>query len=195
MLGTISSACVPRVWRNLEADRRRHMNSYKTTERLPYSAQQMFDLVADVESYREFMPLCERSVVTGRRDLEDGREELTATVEVLHPRTGLGGTFESLVHIDREKLAISARSETGPVRQLANLWEFQEADGGRCDVLFSIEYEMRHWPLQVVMNRVYKRVFEKLAAAFRQRAADVYGPSRVRPGRRPRAAGAPASTR
>ena len=170
------------------------MKTYKTTERLPYSAQQMFDLVADVDTYSEFMPLCERSKVISRRMLEDGREELWATLEVLHAKTGLGGTFESHVHIDRNNLRISAKSQTGPVRHLVNEWAFKDMGDGKCDAVFSIEYEMRHWPLQVVMNRVYRRVFDKIAAAFRQRATDLYGAAKPRQPRASRVAGASAPT-
>ena len=172
------------------------MNSYKTIERLPYSAQQMFDLVSNIDDYAQFMPLCERSEVISARALDDGREEMKAVLEVFHAKTGLGGVFESLVHIDSERLAISASSKTGPVKHLANHWEFRERGDAECDAVFSIEYEMRHWPLQVVMNRVYKRVFDKLADAFRQRAADVYGePADSKPARKPRVAGEPVATR
>ena len=172
------------------------MNSYKTTERLPYSAQQMFDLVRNVADYAQFMPLCERSEVISTRQLDDGREEMKAILEVMHAKTGLGGVFESLVHIDSENLAISASSKTGPVRHLVNHWEFRSRGDAECDAVFSIEYEMRHWPLQVVMNRVYKRVFDKLAGAFRQRAADIYGkPVAPKPEPKPRVAGEPVVTR
>jgi coenzyme Q-binding protein COQ10 len=157
------------------------MNSYETTERLPYSAQQMFDLVASVDDYHLFMPLCERSEVFSRRELDDGRVELKAMLEVKHAKTGLGGVFESLVHLDRAGMTISASSQTGPVRHLANSWAFKDLGEGACDAVFFIEYEMRNWPLQVVMNRVYKRVFDKLAGSFRQRALDLYGPARSMP--------------
>ena len=171
------------------------MNSYETTERLPYTAQQMFDLVSNVAEYSQFMPLCERSQVISTRTLDDGREEMNAVLEVLHAKTGLGGVFESLVHLDRGKLTISASSKTGPVRHLANHWEFRERGETECDAVFSIEYEMRHWPLQVVMNRVYKRVFEKLSGAFRLRAAEVYGKAVSKPEQMSRVAGEPVPTR
>lgn len=151
------------------------MTKYETTERLPHSAQQMFDLVADVERYCDFMPLCARSDVVARRMLQDGREELTATLQVLHKKTGLGGEFNSLVHIDRDRLEISAASETGPVKRLKNNWRFDDAGEGHCTAQFSIEYEMRSWPMQVLMNRVYERAFQKISAAFRERARAVYG--------------------
>lgn len=151
------------------------MTKYQTTERLPHSPQQMFDLVADVERYCDFMPLCARSVVTARRVLGDGREELTATLEVLHAKTGLGGQFDSLVHVDRDRLEISAASKTGPVKSLINKWRFEETGEGHCTASFSIEYEMRSWPMQVLMNRVYERAFQKIATAFRERARQVYG--------------------
>lgn len=155
--------------------------TYQTTERLPYSARQMFDLVAAVDDYVSFMPLCERSVITERRTLDDGREELKATLEVLHTRTGLGGTFESLVHIDPKRMTITALSSDGPVRHLENLWRFEDLDDNQSRTTFSIHFQMRNWPMQVVMNRVYTRVFEKIAEAFRDRAATVYGRPRFKP--------------
>ena len=151
------------------------MNRYHTTERLPYSAQQMFDLVAAVDDYAEFMPLCEDSVVTSRRDLEDGREELMATLEVMHKKTGIGDRFESRVHIDRDNLTITAVSNTGPVRHLENRWVFRDLGDGNSEASFSIEYQMRHWPMQILMNKFSSRAFEKIATAFRHRAGAIYG--------------------
>lgn len=151
------------------------MTKFETSERLPHSARQMFDLVADVEKYCQFMPLCERSDIHERRTLEDGSEELVAALEVLHRKTGFGGRFDSLVRIDPDKLEITAVSNTGPVKHLENRWLFEDGQGEGCIAHFSIDYEMRSWPFQVLMNRLYQRAFEKISDAFRKRARDVYG--------------------
>lgn len=151
------------------------MTKYQTTEHLPFSAQQMFDLVASVETYCEFMPLCERSVVISRKSLDDGVEELVATLEVAHKKSGISDELESLVHIDRPRMTIRAKSETGPVRHLENKWVFRDLGEGRSETQFSIEYQMRNWPMQMFMNTVYVRVFEKISTAFRERAAAIYG--------------------
>jgi len=151
------------------------MTKYQTTERLPYTAQQMFDLVASVDTYSEFMPLCERSVITSRKPLDNGVEELLATLEVAHKKSGISDELESLVHIDRPQMTIRARSETGPVRHLENKWVFRDLGDGRSETQFSIEYQMRNWPMQMLMNTVYVRVFDKISSAFRERAAAIYG--------------------
>ena len=151
------------------------MTKFETSERLPYSARQMFDLVADVENYRRFMPLCERSDIHEHRTLEDGREQLVAALEVLHRKTGLGGRFDSLVLIDPDRLEITATSETGPVKLLKNHWRFEDGEGEGCVAHFSIDYEMRSWPFQLLMNRFYERAFEKISDAFRERAKEIYG--------------------
>lgn len=151
------------------------MTKYQTTERLPYSAQQMFDLVAAVETYCEFMPLCERSVITSRQSLEDGVEELLATLKVAHKKSGLSDEFESLVHLDRSRMTIKAVSDNGPVRHLENRWQFRDLGEGRSEAVFSIDYQMRNWPLQVLMNTMSNRVFDKIAAAFKDRADAIYG--------------------
>ena len=151
------------------------MNTYQVTERLPYSAQQMFDLVASVEDYAEFMPLCERSVITSRRDLDDGGEEIVAILEVAHKKSGLSDRFESRVHVDRGNMTIIAVSETGPVRHLENRWTFRDLGEGHSETKFFIQYQMRNWPLQMLMNTMSGRVFDKISAAFRQRASTVYG--------------------
>ena len=154
---------------------RPYMTKYQTTERLPYSAQQMFDLVASVDAYCEFMPLCERSVITSHKYLDNGVEELRATLEVAHKKSGISDELESLVHIDRPAMTISARSNTGPVRHLENTWVFTDLEDGHSETRFSIEYQMRNWPMQMLMNTVYVRVFEKISNAFRERAAAIYG--------------------
>lgn len=151
------------------------MNTYQVTERLPYSAQQMFDLVASVEDYAEFMPLCERSVITSRRTLDDGGEEIVAILKVAHKKSGLSDQFESRVHVDRTAMTITAVSETGPVRRLENRWTFRDLDDGRSETDFFIAYQMRNWPLQMLMSTMSARIFDRIAAAFRQRAVNVYG--------------------
>jgi len=151
------------------------MNRFQTVERLDYSARQMFDLVAAVEDYEAFLPLCERSVVHERHEAADGHVVLLATLELVHKKTGIRDTFNSTVHLCRERLEIETIADTGPVKHLKSRWIFRDLDGGGSEAQFSVEYEMRSSLLKMLMGKLYQILFERIAGAFKERARAVYG--------------------
>ena len=134
----------------------------------------MFDLVADVERYPEFVPLCEALVVRDRRE-RDGREVLTADMSVGFK--AVHEAFTSRVILDREALTIRATYVDGPFRSLDNRWAFVPLDPNRCQVRFAIDYEFRSRMLAALMGSQFDRAFRKFAAAFEERADHVYGRS------------------
>jgi coenzyme Q-binding protein COQ10 len=132
----------------------------------------MFDLVADVERYPEFVPFCELLAVRGRRR-EGETDVLVADMTVGYKL--LRETFTSKVTIDRSQLSIRADYLDGPFRALENSWTFKAIPGVGTEISFSIQYEFRSRTLALVMGAMFDRVFRTFAGAFEARADQIYG--------------------
>ena len=158
------------------------MPHFTTRRIVPHTPEQMFDLVADVERYPQFLPLCESLTVLSREPI-DGGERIIARMSV-----GYGlvrETFKTDVRLLRQTRQIAVRYLEGPFRHLDNTWDFRPGDfqphagGGPaqvgCEVVFFIDYEFRSLPLQLLMGAMFDRAFRKFAEAFEARAAQVYG--------------------
>jgi coenzyme Q-binding protein COQ10 len=151
------------------------MSSFRTVRRVPFSPRQMFDLVADVEKYPQFLPLCEALTV---KSLErDGvREIVTAQMTVGY--MAIHETFTSRVVLDPAGLLVEAAAlpgaASGPFSRLRNRWAFLPAEGG-CNVDFTIDYELKSLTLQMLIGGLFDRAFRKYAEAFEARAHVIYG--------------------
>jgi coenzyme Q-binding protein COQ10 len=148
------------------------MPQFATTRNVRHSATDMFDLVADVEKYPKFLPLCERLTVRSRRS-EGDKEILVATMTIAYRI--IRESFTTKVTIDRPALRILAEYLDGPFRYLENVWRFEPQGRGESLVHFSIDYEFRSWTLSKLMGGVFDRAFHKFAEAFEKRADAVYG--------------------
>ena len=132
----------------------------------------MFALVADVERYPEFVPLCESLRVIGRR--REGEVEIvTAIMSVAYKL--IRESFTSEVRVDSAASEIRVRYHDGPFRSLNNCWTFQPLAPNTCEIGFCISYEFKSRMLQMVMGAVFDRAFRKFAEAFEARADAVYG--------------------
>jgi coenzyme Q-binding protein COQ10 len=148
------------------------MPQFTTTRRVKHSATDMFDLVANVEAYPGFVPLCESLVIRSRR--EDGdREILVATMTVAYKF--IRESFTTKVVLDRPALTIRAEYLDGPFSYLENIWRFEPHGRGDSIVHFTIDYEFRSSALGLVMGAVFDRAFRKFTEAFEARADAVYG--------------------
>lgn len=141
---------------------------------IAYSSRQLFDLVADVGKYPEFLPWCVRSVVRSRTE-----EELVADLTI-----GFGPfresytsrvTLEPVVESpDGDFRRIIVRYERGPFRHLKNVWVFKEASGG-CLVDFYVDFEFRSRLLRNAIGMVFNEGVRLMVKAFISRARDIYG--------------------
>lgn len=132
----------------------------------------MFDLVADVEKYPEFLPMCEALSVKSRKE-RDGKGLLIADMTVGYKL--IRETFTSQVLLDRAALAIEAKYIDGPFKYLTNRWQFEPAGEGRCNVHFHIDYEFKSRMLSMVMGSMFDLAFRKFSQAFEERANRIYG--------------------
>jgi coenzyme Q-binding protein COQ10 len=149
------------------------MPSFHTTRLVPHSAAEMFALVADVESYPRFVPLC-RALRVRRREEKDGKVTLVADMTVGYK--AIWETFTSRVTCDRAKLKILVEYVEGPFKHLENLWIFHDRNEGRaCTVEFYIRYEFKSHFLSTLMGGMFDAAFRKFTAAFENRADVIYG--------------------
>ncbi|WP_439574897.1 type II toxin-antitoxin system RatA family toxin [Phreatobacter sp.] len=149
------------------------MPVFKTERRVSHRPDQMFDLVADVENYPLFVPLCESLKVRRRVNAgDDGVEILVADMTVAY--RVLRETFTSRVTLDRSRLHVIAEYIDGPFSRLENHWRFAP-DGEGTRVSFSIDYEFRSRALALVMGAIFDAAFRRFAEAFEARADAIYG--------------------
>jgi coenzyme Q-binding protein COQ10 len=150
--------------------------SFDDERRVRHRAEQMFDLVAEVERYPEFVPLCKALKVRSRRIDGDGRETLVAGMTVGYKL--IRETFTSRVMLDRPRLKVRVDYIDGPFSHLENIWTFRDdPDGGGSRVGFFIDYEFRSRTLGALMGSMFDVAFRKFARAFEERADNVYGSS------------------
>jgi coenzyme Q-binding protein COQ10 len=138
-----------------------------------HRAEQMFDLVADVERYPEFVPLCKALRVRSRTSI-DSCETLVAGMTVGYKL--IRETFTSRVALDKPGLKVRVEYIDGPFSHLENNWTFRdepEGDGSR--VGFFIDYEFKSRTLGALMGSMFDVAFRKFARAFEERADKVYG--------------------
>ncbi len=167
------------------------MPQFSTRRRVLHSADDMFDLVADVERYPEFVPLCRAMRIIRRTQLAD-REIVVAEMEVAYKL--IREKFTSRVTLIRGERTILVEYLDGPFRRMENRWTFRpiggKAEGGgpvgaaqgagppACEVEFFISYEFRSRALGLLMGAMFDTAFRRFASAFESRADAVFGPAR-----------------
>lgn len=136
---------------------------------LPYTAEQMFDLVADVARYPEFLPW-----VVATRVRSDSDTEMVA--DMLVGFKSLREKFTSRVAKDRPR-EISVHYVDGPLRDLDNRWRFRSLGEGGCEVEFCVDFTFRNAVFEALAGQYFDRAFRKMVSAFEERAAQLYGSS------------------
>jgi len=149
------------------------MPEFSTKRRVSHSANDMFDLVADVEHYPEFVPLCRSLSVRRRTKDAAGKDVIVADMTVAYKL--VRETFTSRVTLDPDKREILVEYLEGPFQRMSNRWTFTPAGDRACDVAFFISYEFRSRTLGLLMGSVFDAAFRRFAAAFQKRADEVYG--------------------
>lgn len=148
------------------------MPSFRTARIVAFTPRQMFDVVADIERYPEFVPLCDGLVV--RERVASGEKTLlVATMSV-----GYGAikeAFTTRVTLDPGGGVIRAQNVDGPFSQLENEWRFAAAGSG-CEVRFAIDYAFRSKMLAVIVGAAFDKAVRHYTEAFEERARLIYGP-------------------
>lgn len=151
------------------------MPTFETTRRVPFTAEQMFAVVADVERYPEFLPLCE-SLVVKSREVGSTHSTLVATMVIGYH--AIRETFTSRVTLRPERREIDVVKIDGPFAYLANRWRFRDVAGG-CEVHFYIDYAFSSRMLSMLMGALFDKAVSKYTDAFEARARVVYASGAV----------------
>ncbi len=149
------------------------MPRFSNKRRVQHRAEQMFNLVADVERYPEFVPLCQSLKIRQRTPKPDGTELVVADMTVSFKL--MRETFTSRITLDRPNLKILVEYLKGPFSNLENRWTFEPKGDDACDVGFFIAYEFRSRMLAMLMGTMFDAAFQHFAAAFEKRADQIYG--------------------
>ncbi len=147
------------------------MPTFRSTRQVKHSAADMFALVADVERYPEFVPLCESLRVVRRAQSGEGIETIVAAMSVGYK--AIRESFTSRVELDHPRLRIDVEYVDGPFKYLENRWTFRDTPDGS-EVGFYINYEFKSFALGLLMGAVFDKAFRKFAEAFEERADFVY---------------------
>jgi len=149
------------------------MPRFNSRRRVSHSASEMFDLVADVERYPEFVPLCQSLKIRQRSPGPNGTEVVIADMTVSFKL--VRETFTSRVTLDRANLNILVEYLRGPFSKLENRWTFEPKSDNSCEVSFYIAYEFKSRMLALLMGAMFDAAFQRFAGAFEKRADKVYG--------------------
>jgi len=133
----------------------------------------MFDLVADIERYPEFVPLCAGMKVRSRTDKGEGVGVIVAVMTIAYKL--IHQSFTSRATLDRDKLTILVEYLDGPFSRMQNRWTFHPKTETSCEVELFIDYEFRSRTFAMLAGAVFDTVFRRMAAAFEKRADEVYG--------------------
>lgn len=148
------------------------MHVFETKHRVAHSADDMFALVARIEDYPKFLPLCEALAVKRREQTETG-EVLIATMTVGYKL--IRESFTTRVELDRPARSILVEYLDGPFSHLENRWNFKPLGDDVCEVAFYIAYSFRSRLFERLVGGLFDKAVQKYTHAFEARADAVYG--------------------
>ncbi len=134
---------------------------------VPYSARQMFELVADIPSYPKFLPWC-----GGARIVSTQEDEVIAEIDIAY--SGVHKTFSTRNFLQRDKM-MEIRLLEGPFSYLQGLWQFLPLDEHACKISLNLEFEVANKIVGLVLTPVFSNIANQLVDRFHQRAADLFG--------------------
>ena len=144
------------------------MSTHAEKRVLPHSADQLFDLVADIERYPEFLPWCIGSRIRSRR-------ENLVIADLVIGFKGIRERFTSEVTLNPPAMRIDVKYREGPFKYLNNHWIFNAQPDGSCEIDFFVDFEFRSRLLQKVMGMLFNEAVRRMVAAFETRAEQLYG--------------------
>jgi coenzyme Q-binding protein COQ10 len=150
------------------------MPRHSETREVPYTAEQMYDLVADVASYPKFLPWTAAARIRSR---EGGPEGEVMLADLVVSFKVFRESFGSRVVLHPNRRVIETEYIDGPFRHLQSEWRFEERPNGGCIVHFWVDFEFRNRLIGRVVGSVFNEAMERIVGAFERRAAKLYGPA------------------
>lgn len=133
---------------------------------VPFSAEQMYQLVNDVDSYSDFLPGC-----TGSRVIASSHNEMTAAVDVA--KAGISKTFTTR-NLLQNNQSINMQLVDGPFRKLMGGWQFTALSPDACKVELHLDFEFTNKLIELAFGNIFKELAGNMVQAFTQRAKEVY---------------------
>jgi coenzyme Q-binding protein COQ10 len=151
------------------------MPTFTVSRRVRYSARQLYDIVSDVASYKEFLPLVRASAVRNREERPDGSTTFEAQMTVVARRFNIRETFRSVVTVDPKNLTVKARSPEDAPNRIQSDWRIV-ADGEKsAEVTLTIDYQLQSRSRQFLLSSMFDLIVRKAMNAFEDRARSLYG--------------------
>ena len=148
------------------------MKVHTETRTLPHNPDQMFDLVADVGSYPEFLPWCVGARIREKRP-DMVLADLMIGFEMVREK------FTSRVLLDGADRRIDVEYIDGPFKHLKNHWVFSDAPNGHCRIDFYLEFEFSSIVLQKLIGVLFHEAVRRMVGAFEARAKQLYGMPKI----------------
>lgn len=148
------------------------MPTHSEQRHLPFSAQQMYDLVAGVGEYPKFLPWCSAARIRGTSYQQDTvilEADLVISFKVFREK------FGSRVILYPKDLKIDTEYLDGPFRYMKSSWAFTEAADGGCEIDFFVDFEFKNAILQGIIGVVFNEAMQRIVRAFERRAVELYG--------------------
>lgn len=150
------------------------MPKFSVTRATPYAAADVFAVIADVGSYKEFLPLMTQSRVMHRKSLPDGREGFEAATTIVHDTLRIHETMHSQVVVDPATMTVTAHSADGPMKSLDTIWQVRATPGGS-EIDFRVDYALKSRSLQFLLSGMFDLVMRKIMNAFEERVRQLHG--------------------
>ena len=148
------------------------MTTHAEKRVVPYTSKQMFDLVADISRYPEFLPWCAAARIRSRHhdgDAEIVEGDLIISFKVFREK------FGSRVVLHPNDTAIEVSYLDGPFKHMNNHWKFRDLPEGGCEIDFFVDFEFKSRTLQALIGLVFDEAMRRVVKAFEARAEDLYG--------------------
>ena len=149
------------------------MPKFSTTRRVDLTVDQAFAIAADVESYKDFLPLLKRSVIRGERKVAGNTTSFDADLQVAVEKLGFTETFTSQVTTDSETHQVTATSSDGPLKSMKTVWNIVAA-GTQTDVSITVDYTLKNMMLQLMAGGIADFAAQKIMTAFEERGRKLY---------------------
>jgi coenzyme Q-binding protein COQ10 len=138
-----------------------------------FTAKQMYELVADIDNYREFLPWCNDSKIIEVTNIDNEKKTLIADLEIGYK--DLVYTYRSNVLLNNQELTIKVDFVHGPFKNLDNSWIFKKIDDQSCEIEFFIDFELNVGVLNLLISKFFDKAFRKMVNSFENRANQIYG--------------------
>ncbi|MFL2890889.1 MAG: type II toxin-antitoxin system RatA family toxin [Candidatus Pelagibacterales bacterium] len=138
-----------------------------------FTAKQMYELVADIDNYREFLPWCNDSKIIEITNIDNEKKTLIADLEIGYK--DLVYTYRSNVLLNNQELTIKVDFIHGPFKNLDNSWIFKKIDDQSCEIEFFIDFELNVGVLNLLISKFFDKAFKKMVNSFENRANQIYG--------------------